>query len=261
MLDVNVVPSRKVDGTHLPTPLATGSELAATVRAARTASDRVALYGDATIRTSDLERLAYAGADRTQVTRRGVTWDVTSPVSVELVVSSEYRTFSLDGKDWPYWRPGYVLLPPGRHTLSAAKPSFRWLDTTALRPQLLQVSDPLLQMSTTNAGLAFEYDSPGPVYACFARRPARVLVEGTDAAIQNGARELGGVATLPSGHHRAEISGSRGAALVLDLTSLLSSSLIVAFGTTAIAMLALLYAAIRLRRFVRWALRRGGLAR
>jgi hypothetical protein len=261
MLDVNVVPSRRVEGTHLPTALATGSELAATVRAARTASERVALYGDATIRTTDLERLAYAGADRAQVTRRGLTWEVTSPVSVELVVSSEYRAFTLDGKDWPYWRPGYVLLPPGHHTLSAAKPSFRWLDTTALRPQLLQVSDPLLQMSTTNAGLAFEYDSPGPVYACFARRPARVLVEGTDAAIQNGARELGGVATLPSGHHRAEISGSRGAALVLDLTSLLSSSLIVAFGTTAIAMLALLYAAIRLRRFVRWALRRGGLAR
>jgi hypothetical protein len=261
MLDVNVVASRRVDATHLPSPLAVGSELVSAVRAARTASERVALYGDATIRTSDLERLAYAAADRTQVTRRGLAWEVSSPVSVELVVSSELRAFSLDGKDWPYWRPGYVLLPPGRHVLSAARPSFRWLDTTALRPQVLQVSDPLLEMSTTNAGLAIEYDSPGPVYACFARRPARVLVEGAEAAIQDGARELGGVAVLPSGHHRAVISGSRGAALVLDLTSLVSSSLIVAFGTTAIAMLALLYAGIRGRRLLRWALRRGRLAR
>jgi uncharacterized protein DUF2334 len=258
MLDINIVPGRHVEATHLPTALATGSELAATVRAARAASERVALYGDATIRTSDLERLAYAAADRAQVTRRGLTWEVTSPVSVEIAVSSEFRAFSLDGRDWPYWRAGYVLVPPGHHTLSAAKPSFRWLDTSALRPQLLQASDPLLDMSTTNAGLAIEYESPGPVYACFARRPARVLVEGTDAVIQDGARELGGVVTLPSGHHRAVISGSRGAALVLDLTSLVSSSLIVAFGTTSIAMLALLYAGIRARRLVRWALRRAG---
>ena len=111
-------------------------------------------------------------------------------------------------------------------------------------------------MSTTNAGLAIEYDSPGPVYACFARRPARVLVEGAEAAIQDGARELGGVAMLPSGNHRAVISGSRGAALVLDFTSLVSSSLIVAFGTTSIAMLALLYAGIRARRLVRDVYRR-----
>jgi hypothetical protein len=88
-----------------------------------------------------------------------------------------------------------------------------------------------------------------------------VLVEGADAAIENGARELGGVAMLPSGHHRAEISGSRGAALVLDLTSLLSSSLIVAVGTTAIAMLTLLYAGSRARRFVLWVFRRRRLAR
>ncbi|HXK09200.1 MAG TPA: polysaccharide deacetylase family protein [Vicinamibacteria bacterium] len=261
MLDINVVPGRKIEATHLPTGLAAGTELVAAVRAARTASDRVALYGDATIRTSDLERLAYAAAERTQVTRRGLTWEVTTPSSVELAVSSEYRTFSLDGRHWPYWRPGYVLVPPGRHVVSAAKPSFRWLDTSALRPQLFQVSDPLLDMSTTNAGLAIEYDSPGPVYACFARRPARVLVESTDAAIQDGARELGGVVVLPAGHHRAQISGSRGAALVLDFTSLVSSSLIVAFGTTAIAILALLYAGIRARRLVRWAFRRVRLAR
>jgi uncharacterized protein YdaL len=256
MLDVNVVPSRNVEATHLPSALATGSELVAAVRAARTASERVALYGDATIRTTDLERLAYAGADQTQVTRRGLTWEVVSPVSVELPVSSEIRTFSLDGRDWPYWRPGYVLLPPGRHTLSATRQSFHWLDTSALRPQLLQVSDPLLEMSTTNAGLAIEYDSPGPVYACFARRPARVLVEGVDAVIQDGAREFGGVVMLPSGHHRAVISGSRGTALFLEFASLVSSSLIVAFGTTAISMLAVLYAGIRLRRLVRRVFRR-----
>jgi len=254
MLDINVVPSRRVETTHLPSALATGTELAATVRAARTASERVALYGDATIRTADLELLSYSAADDTRVTRRGTSWSVDSPVFFELPVSSEIRTFTLDGADWPYWRPGYVLVPPGHHTVSAERPWFRWLDTAALRPQMLQVSDPLLEMATTNAGLVIEYESAGPVYACFTRPPAHVLVEGTDAPIQKGAREFGGVVTLPPGHHRAAISGSRGTALFLEFASLLSSSLIVAFGTTAIAILALLYAGIRIRRLVRRAL-------
>ena len=254
MLDINVVPSRDVSATHLPSALTVGTELLASARAARAASGRVALYGDATIRSADLELLSYAAAATTRVTRRERTWEVDSPVSVELPVSSEIKTFSLDGNDWPFWRPGYVLLPPGRHTLSAARAKARWLDTSALRPQLLQVSDPLLDMSTTNAGLLIEYDSPGPVYAAFARPPASVVVEGAETLIQPGAREFGGVVTLPPGHHRATVSGSRGAALFLEFASLLSSSLIVAFGTTAIAILAVLYASIRLRRLARWAL-------
>jgi hypothetical protein len=256
MLDINVVPSRDVEATHLPSALATGTELAATVSAARAAAGRVALYGDATIRSADLERLSYAAAAATKVTRREKSWEVDSPGAVELRVPFEIRTFSLDDNDWPFWRPGYVLLPPGRHVLSATRSGSRWLDTAALRPQLLQVSDPLLEMSTTNGGLLIEYDSPGPVYAAFARPPARVVVEGAEALVQPGAREFGGVVTLPPGHHRAAISGSRGAALFLEFASLLSSSLIVAFGTTAIAMLAVLYASIRLRRLARWALAR-----
>ncbi len=254
MLDINVVPSRHVEATHLPSAIATGTELAACVRAARTASERVARYGDATIRPADLELLSYSAADDTQVVRRGTTWTADSPYFFELPVSSEIRAFTLDGSDWPYWRPGYVLVPPGHHTVSGERPWFRWLDTAALRPQMLQVSDPLLAMSTTNAGLVVEYESAGPVYACFTRPPAHVVVEGNDAPIQKGAREFGGVVVLPPGHHKASISGSRGTALFLEFASLLSSSLIVAFGTTAIAILALLYAGIRIRRLVRRAL-------
>ncbi len=256
MIDVNVVPNRDVEATHLPSALTAGTELAATVRAARAASERVALYGDATVRTADLERLAYSAADDAQVTRQGLTWIVDSPAAVELPVSPQIHRFHLDDHDWPYWRPGYVLVPPGHHTVSADRARFHWLDTAALRPQLLQISAPVLAMSTTNAGLTIEYDSPGPVYACLARRPAGVRVEGAEAAIDAGAREFGAVAVLPPGHHRASILGSRGGALFLELASLLSSSLIVAFGTAAIAGLTFLYAGIRVRRLARRVLRR-----
>jgi hypothetical protein len=45
------------------------------------------------------------------------------------------------------------------------------------------------------------------------------------------------------------IAGAKGPGLLLDFASLLSSSLIVAFGTLAIVMLATLYLGIRIRRF------------
>jgi hypothetical protein len=47
-----------------------------------------------------------------------------------------------------------------------------------------------------------------------------------------------------------DVSGSSRGALLLDFTSILSSSLIVAFGTAACLMLAALYVMIRVRRFI-----------
>jgi uncharacterized protein YdaL len=250
MIDINVIPNRDVDSTHLPTSPAVGAELAATVRAARSASDRVALYGDATIRTVDLDLISYAAAERASVSAGDTTWSVQTPHAVEMTVSSAIKTFYLDNKTWNYWRPGFVLLPPGRHTVSASRGWFHLFDTNELTPQLLQVSAPLMSADTTSSGLELEYDSPAPVYACLSKKPAGVSLDGPEAVILPGAREIASVVCLPAGHHHVNIASSKGPALALDFASLISSSLIVAFGTTAIALLAVLYAAIRIRRFV-----------
>ena len=68
-----------------------------------------------------------------------------------------------------------------------------------------------------------------------------------------GAREIGAVLILPAGHHRVSVSGSRGASFLVDLVSLVSSSIIVAFGTTATLLLFLLYMMIRIRRLFHYA--------
>jgi hypothetical protein len=250
MIDINVIPNRSVDTTHLPSSPAVGTELAATVRAARSASERVALYGDATIRTSDLDLISYSAADRVSVAAGDKTWTVQTPDSIELAVSSGIKTFFLDNKTWNFWRPGFVLLPPGKHTVTASRSWFHWFDTNELTPQLLQVSAPLLSATATSSGLTLEYDSPSPVYVCLSKKPAGVSVDGPDAIILPGAREVASVLCLPAGHHRVTIASSKGPAKALDFASLISSSLIVAFGTTSIGLLALLYGAIRIRRFV-----------
>ena len=69
-----------------------------------------------------------------------------------------------------------------------------------------------------------------------------------------GAREFGAVLILPAGHHRVEVAGSGGVSFVLDMASLIFSSLTVAFGSFAILALMTLYTGIRVRRFF---LRRG----
>ena len=134
MIDINVIPNRAVEGTHLPCAPAVGSELAATVRAARTASDRVALYGDATIRTADLDLLAYAATDRAVVRYRDRTWTIQTPYPVELAVPSGFSSFYRNDQTWPYRRAGFVLLPPGHHTISTERNWFHWLDTSELAP-------------------------------------------------------------------------------------------------------------------------------
>ncbi|HVN95070.1 MAG TPA: DUF2334 domain-containing protein [Syntrophorhabdaceae bacterium] len=251
MIDINVIPNRAVEETHLPVSQATGVELAATVRAARSASDRVALYGDATVRTADLDLISYAATEDARIATGKLTWSVETPYSIEMAVSSGIRTFYRDNQIWSFWRPGFVLMPPGKHEISADRNWFHWFDSSELTPQVLQVSTPLLSVDTGHGGLTLEYDSPGPVYTCLSRKPAGVAIDGADATILPGAREIAAVLVLPAGHHKATIAASKGVGLFVDFVSLISSSLIVAFGTSAIVMLGALYTGIRIRRFFR----------
>jgi hypothetical protein len=250
MIDVNVVSSRIITSTHLPLALASGVELAATVRAARGLSERVALYGDGTVRSRDLELLAYAAAERATVGSHDLVWSVQTPYAIEMSVPSELKSLYRDGKEWPYRGFGFALLPPGSHTLTAPTTWLHLMDTRALRPQLLQISSSLISADTVRGHLIFEYDSPSPVLAGLNRIPAEVIVDGPPAMVVQGAREIGAVVILPAGRHRVEITGSRGMAAFLDVAGLASSSIIVLFGTLAIVFLMALFLLIRVRRLI-----------
>src|SRR5260370_28461956 len=102
MFDINVVPDGAVEGTHLPLSLAAGTELIAAVRAARGGSDRVALYGDSTIRPRDLELVAAGFADGARIASHGLKWTIHSPEPVEVAVPSTLPDFHLEASPWPY---------------------------------------------------------------------------------------------------------------------------------------------------------------
>jgi hypothetical protein len=249
MLDINVIPNRPVEGTHLPCSPAVGTELAATVKAARAASDRVALYGDATVRTADLDLLSYAAADRAVVDYRDETWTVATPYAVELAVPPGIHTFYRGNQTWPYCRSGFLLLPPGRHTVTASRNWLHWFDTSELSLEMIGISSPLQAADASRDGLKIAYDSPGPVYACLNREPAGVSFTDAGLVVLKGARDISHVLILPAGRHELSIISETGPNLALDFVSLISSSLIVAFGTIAILALGVLYVGIRMRRF------------
>jgi uncharacterized protein YdaL len=249
MFDINVVPDRKVENTHLPMAKAAGTEIVAAVKAARTVNSRVALYGDSTMRARDLELIAAAFADRARVEPHGQSWSIDTPEAVEVVVPASVHDFYLEGREWPFWRPGFVLIPPGQHVLSSYRPWFRLLDLSALRPQVLQLSADLKSASAASGRLQFDYQADGPAMAVLDRRPEQASIDDHTDAVMTTTADRRAVLALPSGTHRVDVSGSSRSALLLDLTSLLSSSLIVAFGTTACVMLAGVYVLIRVRRF------------
>jgi uncharacterized protein YdaL len=250
MFDINVVADRNVEPTHLPLSLSQGTELAAAVRAARSASGRVALYGDSTVRPRDLELLAAAFADDARIASDGLTWTVDTPQAVEVAVPANVHDFYLEGGEWPYWRRGFALVPPGHHVLSAYRPWFRLFDLSAMRPQVLQVNGDLASADVAHGRLRFEYESEGRAIALLARRPQQARLDtGGDAEVEQEGE--GPVALiLPKGRHFVDVSGSSRTALVLDFVSIISSSLIVSFGTVATLLLFVLYAAIRIRRLV-----------
>jgi uncharacterized protein YdaL len=251
MFDLNVVADRNVEPTHLPLARSQGTELVASVRAARSGSDRVALYGDSTVRPRDLEMLAAAFADDARVTSDGLTWTVDTPAAVEVSVPPNVHDFYLEGSEWPYWRRGVVLIPPGHHVLSAYRPWFRLFDLSAMRPQVLQINGALESADVKHGRLRFEYASEGRALALLARRPEHTSIDEGEADVAQEGEGEGPIALLlPKGRHSIDVAGSSRAALVLDFVSIISSSLIVSFGTVACVMLSALYAGIRIRRLI-----------
>ncbi len=249
MFDINVIPDRRIEATHLPLAAATGTELLGAVKAARSAGPRVALYGDSTVRPADLESIASAFADRARASSEGLSWTIDTPEPIELAVPASLHDFYLEGAQWPYWRPGFVLVPAGRHVVSTYRPWLRLFDLSGFRPQMLLMNGTLENADAPRGRLRFEYDSDSRALALLDRKPNAAVLDG-QITLDVGSQDRSAALLLPKGHHTVEVSGSNRGLVILDLVSVISSSLIVAFGTAASLTLLLVYGGIRIRRLI-----------
>jgi hypothetical protein len=87
--------------------------------------------------------------------------------------------------------------------------------------------------------------------ALLSKQPYQVWLDGREFATKPGFYQGDWSVNLPPGNHQVEILANSPAYFLLDLTSLLSSSLIVLFGFGIGGSLALLYVTVLLRRRLR----------
>ena len=176
MFDVNVVP-RDITPTNLPTLTATGTELARTVVAAASASNRVAIYSENTVPMQDWMLLRIALTRNATLTGASGAWKVTSPVPV-LLTPAEDRDYYVDGRLWPAVSSDGVLAAPGGHGVSTKRPWYHFLDPGTMPARLMSISGDLLDARVMPTGLIFRYNSPGRAVVVFNERPRAILIDG-----------------------------------------------------------------------------------
>lgn len=254
MFDVNVV-DRDVRDTRLPSALATGTEFARLLAAAAAPTGRAAVYSEWTVTPQDWELAASVLASGARLRRESGGWRIDAPFAVAVRVPTELTSFYLDGRPWPVFESGTVLVPRGTHLLSFSRPFASFLDFKQLDLRLRSISGELLSADTTSRGMLFAYASPGRCLAVFNKQPHRVRVDGrewTAAALYSRGEWA---VPLPSGRHTVEVVANEPAVFAIEVTSLVFSSFIVFFGGLSCGSMLVLYSMIRLRRAAR-ALRR-----
>ncbi len=248
MFDINVVPDRDIDKSHSPTPTMVGTELAIALLNACRASGRAGIYSEGTLPPDDVQMLARILASSATVERRWNSWVTDSDRSIQLNAPGQWQSFRVDDQIWPGWGENEVFIPRGKHIITAAERRFSFLDTSALDLRLLRFTGNLDTLAPNDRGIEFSYDSLMRTLALFNRQPFEIRVDGArypEPAVHHASHWS---LRLPRGQHRVEVVADSTANVILETTSLYSSSLIVIFGGVACGLMALIYMAILIRR-------------
>jgi uncharacterized protein YdaL len=249
MFDINVV-NRDIRYSHAPTALAVGSELAQTLIQAGKASGRVGLYSEGTIPFEDLQSLAAVLSHDASVERRWNSWVTESKKSVLLATPGSWQDFKVDNILWPGWGENEILVPAGRHSITAVERKFSLFDTSVLDIRLLRFTGDLTGIARTDRGFRFAYDSNTRNLALFNKQPFGILLDGQPYQDETGAHAGMWGVRMPRGRHSVDVLADSTATVILDKASLYGSTLIVVFGTVACGLMLLIYVSILGRRAV-----------
>ncbi|HEX7358959.1 MAG TPA: hypothetical protein VF283_00570 [Bryobacteraceae bacterium] len=182
-VDINVV-ERYQD--VYPTKKQTGVELMELVHQAAVSFSRVALYFEHSLESQDLGLLPVAATTAT-VTQKGTVEVVNARHPIRIAWKGPVK---LDGRVWPIQNSHDVLVPAGKHTLTAGS-----------APASVTVSDFNGQIQSAEASRAsteIAYFSRSRAIAVLAAPVSCVEIDGTP--LQNPDRE-GGAMLLPAGQH------------------------------------------------------------
>jgi uncharacterized protein YdaL len=250
MFDINVMPDRNIEHSNAASRLTIGAELARTLIAAAEVSGRVGLYSEGTIATDDLQTLANVLAHNAKLENKGNSWVVQSDRSVSMAAPGDWQHFKVDNVFWPGWSMNNVFVPAGTHRITSVEKGWKLFDTSALDIRLVHFAGDLEQLTRTERGFQFAYDSIMRSVAMFNKKPFEILMDGKHYSEQAVSHSGLWSVRLPRGHHGVEVIADSTALVILEKTSVYSTALIVTFGIVACGLMLLIYFSILVRRAI-----------
>ena len=257
MLDLNILSFRtRENPTAFPTLIQTGTEALALVAAATGQVARVVLYAESSVNPQDLPYLSYASASGVDIQRTENTYRISSPSSTALNLGDPQRVITIDGDLHTATSDGRFLIPAGTHLIRTDVSPLR-VTSDSLSTTLSSITGNLLSEEETQRGVDFEYISGPRCLVTVKKPPVALMIDGQEAPLQvlEGTGRFS--VFLPEGRHQVRITTTSRISYGIDLTSLWSSSLIVAFGLLATSALIVLYLWVGFSRRTRRGRNRG----
>jgi hypothetical protein len=250
MFDVNVVPYRDIAGTNLPSPTATGTELALTLLSAASASGRVAVYSEQTVSPQDWDLIQMVLNRPTSISGGKTGMDVNTSTSLVLTPADD-PLYYVDGRPWPAVSRDGVVIPTGEHSISTEKSWWHFLDTDEFQARILTTTADLAEARADTTGLTFEYRAPGRAVFIFNQEPNEILVDGSATTLPTERDGTDWSVVFPSGDHHVRVATNTKAGVAVDVVGWASSWAIWGFGVLATVLMIVIYLQVRLTRLIK----------
>jgi len=241
MFDINVIPTRDISGNFLPSPLATGTELATTVYYAIIPSGRAGIYSEYTIHPFDIDILPFVKSSDVNLNESKGGYLIESKSSFILTLNDPDLVPYIDGNRWPFYGTMGIVVPSGRHFLLFEKEKGFYLQNRS--PRILLEGD-IKTLEVSGSRYTLTYSSPIPVSLTFSRPLEQVLLDFAPVPLHHD--KLGVI--LPKGEHELEILTGSQSFQVIEKTGYLSSSVFYFLGVCSVLLLSVFYFYSRIKR-------------
>ncbi len=247
-LDLNILSFRQPDKpTRFPTLIQTGTEAMMLMAVTSTLTDRVLTYAESSINPQDFPLLAHAAAGMARLEHIDGGYRVISPVSVALQLGDTHPVILLDGQIKTAVADGRFLIPAGEHTV-ILDPQENAFSTDQLKASIVSITANLLYEAGDDRSITFGYETGTRCLVAINKEPLSLFVDGVETPLQVMKGHDRFSVMLPTGRHDVRMVTQSTVSYGVNLTSLLSSSLIVVFGALAVSVLAAFWLVVRIQR-------------
>ena len=248
LVDLNILTFRSKDHVSpFPTLVQTGIESYHLINSASIGAPRFTVYSEASCNSQDLFYFSYASSAPVKYEYIKNGYSVNSPYSFVLRLPKNIKVIHVDGQEMIGYRENNFLIPAGEHTITVSDNSSQF-STVELQPQLLSFTGNLSEIKYDMRQVNISYESYERAYASFNRKPTSVKVDGKDYPFEVLTGNDCFTIVVPGGKHALEVITGDKFTYEINLTSLWSVSAIAIYGFIAVAMLVVMYFALKLLR-------------